>query len=88
MLKYINELSGTIELRDILIRAEGLFRRFERTVNVVERKDALPGPSEAVLRQRKKERNAEIKAAMVGGPGGAYEEAGEYERGWKAESRR
>ena len=76
VLKYINELSGTIELRDILIRAEGLFRRFERTVNVVERKDALPGPSEAVLRQRKKERNAEIRAAMVGGPGGPMRRPG------------
>ena len=57
VLKYINELSGTIELRETMIRAEGLFKRFERTVGVVEKKDNLPD-----LRRRQ-------KAAIVSGPG-------------------
>jgi TBC1 domain family member 15 len=52
VLKYVNELSGTIELREILIRAEGLYKRFERTVGVVDRQKALPAPNEG-LRNRK-----------------------------------
>lgn len=52
VLKYINELSGTIELKEILIRAEGLYKRFERTVGVVDRQTALPAPNEG-LRNRK-----------------------------------
>jgi TBC1 domain family member 15 len=53
VLKYINELSGTIELKETLIRAEGLFKRFERTVGVVDRQTALPTPNEG-LRNRKR----------------------------------
>ncbi|ETN40610.1 uncharacterized protein HMPREF1541_04887 [Cyphellophora europaea CBS 101466] len=52
VLKYINELSGTIELRETLVRAEGLYKRFERTVGVVDRQTALPAPNEG-LRNRK-----------------------------------
>ena len=52
VLKYINELSGTIELKEILVRAEGLNKRFERTVGVVDRGTALPAPNEG-LRNRK-----------------------------------
>lgn len=52
VLKYINELSGTIELKEILVRAEGLFKRFERTVGVVDRQTALPAPNNG-LRNRK-----------------------------------
>ncbi|EXJ72121.1 uncharacterized protein A1O5_04625 [Cladophialophora psammophila CBS 110553] len=56
VLKYINELSGTIELQDILWRAEGLFKRFERTVGAIDRKDAFPPPNagsgDVQLRQR------------------------------------
>jgi TBC1 domain family member 15 len=52
VLKYVNELSGTIELRETLIRAEGLFKRFERTVGVVDRQTSLPAPNEG-LRNRK-----------------------------------
>ena len=44
VLKYINELSGTIDLPSTLIRAERLFRRFEKTVEVVDRKDHFPEP--------------------------------------------
>lgn len=54
VLKYINELSGTIELQEILFRAEGLFKRYERTVEAVDRKNAFPGPHDgSELRQRK-----------------------------------
>ena len=51
VLKYFNELSGTIDLMDTLVRAEKLFRRFESMVGVVE-KGGL-GPSPEVVRQRK-----------------------------------
>ncbi|OAP57063.1 hypothetical protein AYL99_09176 [Fonsecaea erecta] len=57
VLKYINELSGTIELPDTLWRAEGLFKRFEKTVETIDRKDAFPPPNagqtDAELRHRK-----------------------------------
>jgi hypothetical protein len=45
VLKYVNELSGTIELEDTMIRAEGLFRRFERTVEAVDRQGRFPLPN-------------------------------------------
>ncbi|KAI9885469.1 MAG: hypothetical protein M1823_002737 [Watsoniomyces obsoletus] len=44
VLKYVNELSSTIDLQSTLIRAEGLFHRFERTVQAVDKKDLFPGP--------------------------------------------
>jgi len=56
VLKYINELSGTIELQEILFRSEVLFRRFEKTVEAVDRKNAFPLPNAEMgteLRQRK-----------------------------------
>jgi len=56
VLKYINELSGTIELQEILFRAEGLFKRFEKTVEAIDRKNTFPAPSGADdegLRHRK-----------------------------------
>ena len=51
VLKYFNELSGTIELKSTLLRAEGLFRRFERTVEAVDKKSNFPVPGPG-LRQR------------------------------------
>ena len=51
VLKYINELSGTIDLQSTLLRAEGLFRRFERTVQALDKKDNFP---QVQLTQRKK----------------------------------
>lgn len=55
VLKYINELSGTIELQEILFRAEGLFKRFEKTVEAIDRKDTFPAPrtEDDGLRHRK-----------------------------------
>ncbi|KAL2025043.1 hypothetical protein VTK56DRAFT_45 [Thermocarpiscus australiensis] len=44
VLKYVNELSGTIDLDSTLIRAEALFRRFQRLVNTVDKKANFPPP--------------------------------------------
>ncbi len=40
----MNELSSTIDLQSTLITAEGLFHRFERTVQAVDKKDLFPAP--------------------------------------------
>ncbi|KAF2744501.1 putative GTPase activating protein [Sporormia fimetaria CBS 119925] len=56
VLKYVNELSGTIELEGTLVRAESLFRRFRRTVELVDKKDNFPAPQ---ARQRKKTEGGE-----------------------------
>ncbi|KAJ5368163.1 GTPase-activating protein GYP7 [Penicillium cataractarum] len=45
VLKYINELSNTMDLVPILTRAESLFHRFERSVQVIDKKDNFPAPS-------------------------------------------
>ncbi|KAJ9294557.1 hypothetical protein DTO271G3_6825 [Paecilomyces variotii] len=50
VLKYINELSNTIDLINILTRAESLFRRFERMVQAIDKKNNFPAPS---VRQRR-----------------------------------
>lgn len=46
----VNELSNTIDLPSTLLRAETLFRRFQRTVDAIDKKNNFPAPS---LRQRK-----------------------------------
>ncbi len=46
----VNELSNTIDLQSTLVRAEALFRRFQRTVEAVDRKHSFPAPA---VRQRK-----------------------------------
>jgi TBC1 domain family member 15 len=59
VLKYINELSGTMDLMEMLIRAEALFKRFEKTVEAIDRKDSFPVPNkDGELRQRKPEQQA------------------------------
>jgi hypothetical protein len=45
VLKYINELSNTMELVPILTRAESLFRRFERAVQAIDKKNNFPAPA-------------------------------------------
>jgi hypothetical protein len=57
----VNELSNTIDLQSTLIRAESLFRRFQRTVEAVDKKNNFPAPS---VRQRKP-----IAADAAGSPG-------------------
>lgn len=50
VLKYVNELSATIDLETTLISAEALFHRFERTVQAIDKKSNFPSPK---LRHRK-----------------------------------
>lgn len=57
----VNELSTTIDLESTLVRAEALFRRFQRTVEAIDKKSNFPGPS---LRQRQPIRNASIGGAQ------------------------
>ncbi|KAK3327789.1 GTPase-activating protein GYP7, partial [Cercophora scortea] len=44
VLKYVNELSGTMDLDSTLIRAEALFRRFRRLVEASDKKNNFPAP--------------------------------------------
>lgn len=46
----VNDLSNEIDLDSTLVRAESLFRRFQRTVEAIDRKSHFPAPS---IRQRK-----------------------------------
>lgn len=46
----VNELSGTIDLPSTLTKAEALFRRFQRTVETIDKKKNFPAPK---LTQRK-----------------------------------
>ncbi|KAL9638096.1 MAG: hypothetical protein Q9164_001779 [Protoblastenia rupestris] len=50
VLKYVNELSNSIDLQSTLLRAEALFRRFQRTVEAIDKKNNFPTPT---IRQRK-----------------------------------
>ena len=50
VLKYVNELSNTIDLNSTLLRAQALFRRFQRTVEAVDKKHNFPAPT---IRQRR-----------------------------------
>ncbi|KAF3771225.1 RabGAP/TBC [Cryphonectria parasitica EP155] len=44
VLKYINELSGTIDLESTLIRAEALFHKFKRLIEAIDKKPNFPAP--------------------------------------------
>lgn len=57
----VNELSGTMDLESTLVRAESLFKRFQRTVETIDKKGNFPSTPQA--RQRK------VAAAIVAGPG-------------------
>lgn len=46
----VNELSNTIDLPSTLLRAQALFRRFQRTVEAVDKRNNFPTPT---VRQRK-----------------------------------
>ncbi|KAH8431387.1 GTPase-activating protein GYP7 [Aspergillus melleus] len=45
VLKYINELSNTMDLLPILTRAESLFHRFDRAVQAIDKKNNFPAPA-------------------------------------------
>ncbi|PHH85827.1 hypothetical protein CDD83_11123 [Cordyceps sp. RAO-2017] len=44
VLKYVNELSNTIDLESTLIRAEALFRKFQRLVEAIDKRQNFPSP--------------------------------------------
>ena len=50
MYLIVNELSNTIDLASTLVRAQTLFRRFQRTVEAVDKRNNFPTPT---VRQRK-----------------------------------
>lgn len=52
VLKYVNELSNTIDLQSTLIRAEGLFQKFEKIVQAIDKKNNFPPAPRTDLRQR------------------------------------
>lgn len=61
----VNELSNTIDLGSTLVRAEALFRRFERTVEAIDRRSHFPAPSinppkAQEVRGAKKEQGKEV----------------------------
>jgi len=47
VLKYVNELSGTMDLESTLVRAESLFKRFQRTVETIDKKGNFPSAPQA-----------------------------------------
>ncbi|KAJ6134105.1 hypothetical protein N7523_000427 [Penicillium sp. IBT 18751x] len=51
VLKYINELSNTMDLVPLLTRAESLFHRFERAVQAIDKKDNFPAAPTAHQRR-------------------------------------
>ncbi|KAL5319385.1 hypothetical protein ACEPPN_012436 [Leptodophora sp. 'Broadleaf-Isolate-01'] len=61
VLKYVNELSTTIDLESTLVRAEALYRRFQRTVEAIDKKSSFPTPK---LRQRN---TGAVQNASLGG---------------------
>ncbi|KHJ32497.1 putative gtpase-activating protein gyp7 [Erysiphe necator] len=61
VLKYVNELSTTIDLEATLISAEALFHRFQRTIDTIDNKSNFPSPS---LRQRKTKAKSLDKATI------------------------
>jgi len=75
VLKYINELSGTIELQSTLIRAEALFRRFQRTVETIDKKDNFPLPP-TVHRRTSSSSSASPKPATTWSPSGIASSSG------------
>lgn len=52
VLKYVNELSNTIDLQSTLVRAEGLFQKFEKMVQAIDKKDNFPSAPGTDVRQR------------------------------------
>lgn len=52
-LSLVNELSNTMDLESTLVRAEALFRRFQRTVETIDKKGNFPSAPGQQARQRK-----------------------------------
>jgi len=63
VLKYVNELSQTMDLESTLIRAEALFKRFQRVVDAIDKKSNFPAPK---LRQRPTARGESRSSSSLG----------------------
>ena len=74
-----------MDLRSTLIRAEGLYRRFERTVEAVDRKDSFPAPKLPAGRPTKPTAGAEQKQQTQGA--GAADALGKQSTGTPARAR-
>lgn len=68
ILKYINDLSNTIDLIPILSKAEVLFRRFEQKVETIDKKYNFPS---APVRQRNVRSSLETQSQPPTSPRGA-----------------
>lgn len=65
VLKYINELSNTIDLQSTLIRAENLFHKFEKMVEAIDKKNNFPSaPVDMKQRQGKGKENENATPAQ------------------------
>lgn len=91
VLKYINELSGTIDLASTLVRAEALFRRFQKTVEAIDKKSnfplapvrqRLPQPPQQVTSPgadgRPRRRSSNMSAAASGSASGRDKTIGDH----------
>ncbi|PHH52732.1 GTPase-activating protein GYP7 [Ceratocystis fimbriata CBS 114723] len=65
VLKYVNELSGTMDLESTLIRAESLFRKFQRMVEAVDKKDSFPLPVASSSSSKAANNNNSIEEQIV-----------------------
>ncbi|KAI1776389.1 GTPase-activating protein GYP7 [Hypoxylon cercidicola] len=72
VLKYVNELSNTIDLESTLIRAEALFRRFQRLIEAIDKKQNFPAPR--VIKDSPPPRAASTSPRPSEGNGKAAEE--------------
>ena len=90
----VNELSNTIDLSSTLLHAQTLFRRFQRTVEAVDKRNNFPTPT---VRQRKpadkpsspNPQNSGATSALDGRrrPGSSGESHGEEEGKGKAKEK-
>lgn len=64
----VNELSSTIDLIPILTKAEALFRRFERTVEAIDKKEHFPPPKSPSSRPRPKKEPQQPPLQPMFGP--------------------
>lgn len=63
MALLVNELSNTIDLPSTLFRAQSLFRRFQRTVEAIDKRNNFTTPT---VRQRKPAENGKSPARPNG----------------------
>ncbi|KAG0160586.1 hypothetical protein PDIDSM_8116 [Penicillium digitatum] len=68
VLKYINELSNTMDLVPLLTRAESLFHRFERSVQAIDKKENFP--TAPIAHQRRPGATGKASPTVVGSSSG------------------